>query len=219
MEDFERSPFVLPPRQERSRVALARIVAAAAELIARKGSHNFSMAEVAATAEIPLGSIYRRFKGKDDIIQAVLLDFFLRCEDTLRGRMQGHNFTSAGEVVIELAAGFVEMAERNEELFRAWVSYSLNSPELTEIVLTGRRRLVAYYADAISAHLQSVPERRRDLVIGMSYVIVASALNSKARGDTPAFIDLSRSDLAREVATAATSYLKDAVEAGRAEAG
>jgi hypothetical protein len=53
----------------------------------------------------------------------------------------------------------------------------------------------------------------------MSYVIVASALNSKARGDTPAFIDLSRSDLAREVATAATSYLKDAVEAGRAEAG
>lgn len=219
MEDFERSPFVLPPRQERSRVALARIVEAAAELMSRRGSDNFSMAEVAKAAGIPLGSIYRRFKGKDDIIQAILFDLFLHCEDIVRRRMQGRNFTSAGEVVIELAAGFVETAERDEELHRMWVSYSFNSAELRDIVLTGRRRLVAYYADVISVHLQSVPQPRRDLVIGMSYVIVASALNSWARGDTRAFIDLSRSDLAKELAAVATSYLKDAVEAGRVEAG
>ena len=219
MEDFERSPFVLPPRQERSRVALARIVEAAAKLMARKGSDNFSMAEVAEASEIPLGSIYRRFKSKDDIIRAVLLDFFLRCEATIRDRMQRRTFTGAGEVVIELVACHVEITERDEELFRVWVSYPFNSAELRDIVLTGRRRIVAYYADAISVHLQSVPQPRRDLVIGMSYFIVASALNSKARGDTPAFIDLPRSDLAREVATVATSYLKDAVEDGRVEAG
>jgi len=219
MEDFERSPFVLPPRQERSRVALARIVEAAAKLMARKGSDNFSMAEVAEAAEIPLGSIYRRFKSKDDIIQAVLLDFFLRCEATVRDRMQGRIFTGAGEVVIELVACLVEITERDEELFRVWVSYPFNSAALRDIVLTGRRRIVACYADAISVHLQSVPQPRRDLVIDMSYFILVSALNSKARGDTPAFIDLSRSDLAREVATVATSYLKDAVEDGRVEAG
>lgn len=211
MEDFERSPFVLPPRQERSRVALARIVEAAAKLMARKGSDNFSMAEVAEVAKIPLGSIYRRFKSKDDIIQAVLLDFFLCCEATVRDRMQGRTFNGAGEVVIELVACLLEITERDEELFRVWVSYPFNSAELRDIVLTGRRRIVAYYADAISVHLQSVPEQRRDIVIGISYHIVSSAMMSKARRDTPTLIDLSWSDLAQELSKAAAGYLKEAV--------
>jgi AcrR family transcriptional regulator len=164
MEDFERSPFVLPPRQERSRVALARIVEAAAKLMARKGSDNFSMAEVAEAAEIPLGSIYRRFKGKDSIVQAILLDIFTRCEDIIRNRMQERSFTSASEVVAELAAGFAEMSEQNAELFRVFVRHPVTSDELLDVVMKGRRRLVSYYREAISVHLQSVPEQRRDIV-------------------------------------------------------
>eukprot|EP01041_Mallomonas_annulata_P029390 gene29390-51382_t len=50
MDSYEASPFVRRPVQERSRVALARIVAAATEVLVRKGNDGFSMAEVAEAA-------------------------------------------------------------------------------------------------------------------------------------------------------------------------
>jgi AcrR family transcriptional regulator len=211
MATFEGSPFVLPPQQERSRIALARIIAGAVEVMGRKGSDNFSMAEIAEAAQIPLGSIYRRFKGKDSIVQAILLDIFTRCEDIIRNRMQERSFTSASEVVAELASGFAEMSEQNAELFRVFVRHPVTSDELLDVVMKGRRRLVSYYREAISVHLQSVPEQRRDIVIGISYHIVSSAMMSKARRDTPTLIDLSWSDLAQELSKAAAGYLKEAV--------
>lgn len=211
MDSFDLSPFVLRPQQERSRIALARIIAGASEVLVRQGSDRFSMEDIAKAAGIPLASIYRRFKGKGSIVQAISLDTFTRFEDIVRDRMQGHHFTSAGEVVAELAAGMALMSERNEALFRVLVSSPINSAELRDIILTGRRRLVAYYREAISGFLQHLPEQRRDIMIGFSYHIVASSIVSKSRGDVPTLIDLSWSDLAQEATKAATSYLGEAM--------
>lgn len=212
MDSFEHSPFVLRPQQERSRIALARIIAGASEVLLHAGSDSFSMDDVAKAAGIPVGSIYRRFKGKKSIIQAIALDIFMRLDDTIRDRLQGVHFASAGEVVAELAAGMAALSEQNEALTRFLVSHPTGaSAEYHYTVLTGRRRLIAYYAEAISRFLQHVPEQRRETVIVISYHIVASAIITKSRGDYPTIIDLSWSDLAEEVARAATNYLKEAV--------
>ena len=211
VENFDNSPFVLPPQQERSRIALARIVAGAAEVLVRNGGGSFSMDDVAKAAGVPVGSIYRRFKGKNAIIQAIALDTFTRIEDMTRDRMQGHNFASAGEVVAELAAGFAAFSEQNQPLIRLMVSHSTASdPALLDVVMAGRRRLVAYYGGALSGFLHHVPEPRRDIVVGISYEIVSSAVIGKIRGDVPVSLELSWSDLAQEVTKAATSYLREA---------
>jgi hypothetical protein len=66
------------------------------------------------------------------------------------------------------------------------------------------------YSDAVSGFLQDLPEPRRDLVIGVSYHIVASAIVSRSRGDDPTLIDMSWAELAQEMAKAATGYLEQA---------
>jgi AcrR family transcriptional regulator len=211
MENFELSPFVLPPQQERSRAALARIIAGAAEVLIHNGGGSFSMDDIAKAAGVPVGSIYRRFKGKNSIVQAISFHTYTRIDEMIRDRMQGHNFASAGEVVAELAGGFAAFSEKNQPLIRLMVSYSTAADAaLLDGVMEARRRLVAYYKEALSGFLQHVPEQRRDIVVGISYEIVSSAIISKSRGDVPIFIELSWSDLAQEVTKAATSYLAEA---------
>jgi TetR/AcrR family transcriptional repressor of uid operon len=49
-----------------------RILATARELFAIQGFHQTSMAELAASAQISVGQIYRSFKSKDEIIAAIV---------------------------------------------------------------------------------------------------------------------------------------------------
>ena len=212
MENFGLSPFVLPPQQERSRAALARIINGAAEVLIRSGGGSFSMDDIAKAAGVPVGSIYRRFKGKNSIVQAISFDTYTRIEDMIRDRMQGHNFASAEEVVAELAAGIAAFSEKNLPLFRLMVSHSTAAdPVLLDGILTARRRVIGYYTEAISGFLQHLPERRREIVAGISYEIVSSTMIGKIRGDVPVSLELSWSDLAQEVTKAATSYIRAAV--------
>ena len=170
------------------------------------------MADIAKAAGVPLSSIYRRFKGKDSIIQAISADTFRRLEDIVRDRMQGHDFASAGEVVAELARGIAEMCEQNEALVRLMiVQSSVTDATHRNNVIAARRRLVGYYREAISGFLQHLSEQRRDIVVGFSYHIVAAAFVNKARGDFPIVIELSWSDLTQEVIKAATGHLLEAV--------
>ena len=68
MTTIEASAHVLKPQQRRSRAALARIVEAAEHLLRTNSIADFSMAAVAEAAGMPVGNIYRRFRGKDDLL-------------------------------------------------------------------------------------------------------------------------------------------------------
>ncbi len=61
-----------PPRQERSRQTLDRLLDAATEVIEEKGQLNFTLPEVAQRAGIAVGTVYRRFSSKDQLVSAVL---------------------------------------------------------------------------------------------------------------------------------------------------
>jgi len=50
------------------------ILAAARTLFDSHGFHQTSMAELAASADVSVGQIYRLFKGKEDIIEALVID-------------------------------------------------------------------------------------------------------------------------------------------------
>jgi AcrR family transcriptional regulator len=209
---FELSPFVLAPQQERSRATLARIITGAAEVLIRSDGKSFSMDDIAKAAGVPVGSIYRRFKGKNSIVQAISFDTYTRIDEMIRDRMQGHNFASAEEVVAELAAGIAAFSEKNLPLIRLMVSHSTASdPALRDGILMARRRIIGYYTEAISGFLQHLPELRREIVAGISYEIVSSTMIGKVRGDVPVSLELSWSDLAQEVTKAATSYIREVV--------
>jgi AcrR family transcriptional regulator len=72
-------PSALPSasrRQQRRAEELARrrsdVIAAAAAVIATKGFHEAQMTEIAAAAEVSLGTLYALFEGKDEIFEEVV---------------------------------------------------------------------------------------------------------------------------------------------------
>lgn len=63
------SEHVRPPRQERSRETLERIVDAARELISEEGVQAATVSRVVERADSSVGSFYARFDGKDDLLR------------------------------------------------------------------------------------------------------------------------------------------------------
>ncbi|ALR21268.1 MULTISPECIES: TetR/AcrR family transcriptional regulator [Sphingobium] len=83
-------------QQERS--GREHILNTARDLFSTHGFHQTSMAELATAAKVSVGQIYRLFKGKEDIIEALIgMDMNDRIEkiDILRLRLK------AGEIDIE----------------------------------------------------------------------------------------------------------------------
>jgi AcrR family transcriptional regulator len=65
------TPGLRPPRQERSRRTLERILEAGAEVFAARGFEGLTIAEVCLAAETSAGAVYTRFEGKDALVRAV----------------------------------------------------------------------------------------------------------------------------------------------------
>jgi len=67
------------PRRRDARANLARILAAAADVFAERG-FNATLADVAKVAGVGVGTVYRTFATKDDLICAVYEPHFVRAE-------------------------------------------------------------------------------------------------------------------------------------------
>lgn len=80
---FERDPAIwvahstsyVMPRQQRSRHALERIVAAAMKLFAERGFEATPVSAIAAEAGVPVGTVYQRFASKTALLQTVIEGF------------------------------------------------------------------------------------------------------------------------------------------------
>ncbi len=71
------APVVIrPPQQARSSAALARIFKAAQQLLETASFDQIRVNDIAAEADVSVGSIYQRFKKKDDLLWA-LYDAYL----------------------------------------------------------------------------------------------------------------------------------------------
>src|SRR5712664_4878437 len=63
------------PTQARSRARVADILKAAGALLGEVGYDGLSTNLIAERADIPVGSIYQFFEGKDDIVAALVAQF------------------------------------------------------------------------------------------------------------------------------------------------
>ncbi|KEQ55406.1 TetR family transcriptional regulator [Sphingobium chlorophenolicum] len=75
-----------------------RILNAARDLFAAHGFHQSAMAELAAAAHVSVGQIYRLFKGKEDIIEAIVKYDMSEREAMI---LNLRNRLDAGEISIE----------------------------------------------------------------------------------------------------------------------
>ncbi len=86
---------VTPSRRERERLRQRQdVLEVALRLFSEKGFHNVSMHEIAKDAEFAIGTLYKFFRNKEDLYQALILQVSDRFHGTLKTVVEG----SAGEV-------------------------------------------------------------------------------------------------------------------------
>lgn len=147
-----------------------RILAAAADLVARKGFHAVSMADIGTAAGITGSGVYRHFERKS----AVLVALFDQCIDELV-RDEQQIVSSVGDLRAALdllIAGQVEFVVANREL--AQVYYS----EINNLPAEDRRRLRRKQRTYLEEWVHLVSELRGDLSDGDARTVVHAAIGA-----------------------------------------
>ena len=211
LSTFDVSPHVLRPQQRRSRAALARIVRAAEQLLRTSGIDDFSMAAVAQAAGMPVGNIYRRFRGKDELIQAIKEDVIARIEDAVTQRLSQEKFRDIPSL-IDGFVGAVSEAFSSDESVHRFLSSRSGDPVLCQIGSSGQRRIFLYYRNAMLPLLPQKSAKRKELLIRVSFHLLSAAITGKACADDQTLTDLSWKVVGSEISTAAIAYLQASVD-------
>ncbi|MCV7128642.1 TetR/AcrR family transcriptional regulator [Mycolicibacterium vanbaalenii] len=145
-------------------------MAAAADLVARKGFHAVSIAEIGAAAGITGSGIYRHFESKS----AVLVALFDRViDELLRDEQEILNTTDdLGQALDLLIAGQVEFVVADRELAQVYYNEINNLPEEDSRRLRRKQRL--YLEEWV--HL--VNESRVDLTDAEARTVVHAVIGA-----------------------------------------
>ncbi|WP_051166529.1 TetR/AcrR family transcriptional regulator [Amycolatopsis orientalis] len=103
-----------PPQQARSRVALQKLLTAAEHVLAEQGLESFTVAAVASQAGMSVGTIYRRFDGKDQLLHAVKDRLLTQLEANVRDALRSAppDLRSAFTAFVAALAGTFENHDR-----------------------------------------------------------------------------------------------------------
>lgn len=147
-----------------------RILVAAADLVARRGFHAVSMADIGAAAGITGSGVYRHFERKS----AVLVALFDQCiDDLLHEEQQIVSSVSDVRAALDLLiAGQVEFVVADREL--ALVYYS----EINNLPAEDRRRLRRKQRIYLEEWVHLVSELRGDLSDADARTLVHAAIGA-----------------------------------------
>src|SRR5690242_5595146 len=77
----------LAPQQARSRESLSRLLRAAQEVLGQKGVEGATIPVIAQRAGLTPGAVYRRFRDKDALLEAVILRMLERQDEGIRAAL------------------------------------------------------------------------------------------------------------------------------------
>lgn len=144
------APLRRAPTQRRSRERVERILSAASALIARKGSDQLKMSDVAELAGISIGSLYQYFPDKSAIIRTLAERY------NAAGRVCVEEALAGVRDLDDLCQAFSRLVDEYYAMFLAepvmrdiW-SGTQADKQLAAIELAESRRLGALLSDVVS---------------------------------------------------------------------
>ncbi len=118
------------PRQERSRDKLERVLAATDALLCERLFEDIAMADIAAKAGVAVGTIYTRFRKKDDLLPALFARHDESVAATLRAFLEGLGRKRTLRARIEGIVNFaVDYHLQHRGLLRALTMYVRAHPD------------------------------------------------------------------------------------------
>ena len=126
-ESILRPPSVQGKRKRK--LTRARVVAAAAAVIAEKGFHRSTLDEIAARAGLTKGAVYSSFASKDELFLTVLEENPIQLKPRLKAGMSRPEYFHA---LGEAAAALLPQARAQGAFFAEFFLYALTHEEMRE---------------------------------------------------------------------------------------
>ncbi len=214
-EESDRPVSYREPRQARSAATLARVLQAAEEIASSVGLEELTIAGVAERAGVSVGTIYRRFEDREQLITALSERMLERREEYMAERLRSAEPSLSGVMdayAHALLQSFADSSALFPELMRVRGARSLDRGARTITVI---HRLLL---DAATPYAEQI--RRSDPVAALETVaraILGACFHNSVRPD-PAIDEAARSRYADELGDMAIAYLltPDRVRSARA---
>ncbi|MGW5439289.1 TetR/AcrR family transcriptional regulator [Nocardia asteroides] len=110
------------PKQDRAKETRTRILAVSAQLFGSRGIGNTSTNRIAAEAGMSIGTLYRYFSDRDEIVKELTDGLFLQVEDRYSRLLTGAADKPPRDAVAEVIRIAVEILVANGPLVRALVA-------------------------------------------------------------------------------------------------
>ncbi len=118
------------PQQRRSAEKLTRILQATEELLTERVFESLTVAEIAARAKVSVGLLYTRFRGKEDLLPALLERHHREVGQRLSGLFDALAGAAAAAERLEVLVGFaVDYHLQHRGLLRALSLHAKSHPE------------------------------------------------------------------------------------------
>lgn len=194
-----------PPQQARSRAALQRLLASAEYVLVNEGLEELTIARVADHAGVSVGGVYRRFAGKEQLIDAVKQALVERLEQSVSTALETAA-PSVGGVLNVFTAALAETLNESGRLIPAMLAggRSADPPEQGLRTLTS---LQQRFIDAVAPHQDEIrhPDPEAALNIAFRSVIATGAHRAAIAPWLPD--GLTWEHWAREIADMTNAYL------------
>ncbi|MFJ7204383.1 TetR/AcrR family transcriptional regulator [Streptomyces sp. NPDC098789] len=203
-EETDRPASYREPRQARSAATLARVLRAAEEIASSVGLEEMTIAAVADRAGVAVGTIYRRFEDKEQLIAALSERMLERREEYVAERLRTAEPSLSGVMdayAHALLQSFADSSGLFPELLRAREARSLERgastiAEIHRLLLEA----AAPYADQIR---RSSPQAALDTA---ARAVLGACFHNSVRPD-PATGEAARRRYADELSDMAIAYL------------
>ena len=193
------------PSQDRGRERIKRILDASAELVVERGPDGLKVNDIATRAGVHLGTLYRFFASKDDIIRALAERFAQRFGDVLDEVLaEGAPTPEWGTLLGRLFDAYVDHYRNEPALRELWVGAQLDPQFIAADHEHNNRNFAAKLAHVLAS---SATVSESDLIL-MVYVcweatqaLLETAFRSHSDGD-PLVLDQARVMAVRYLAPA-----------------
>lgn len=192
------------PQQARSAATLARVLRAAEEIASLSGLDEMTIAGVADRAGVSVGTIYRRFDDKEQLVTALTEQMLERREEYVAEQLHAAEPSLSGVMdayARALLQSFADSSNLFPELLRARGGKSLDRGART---ITEIHRLLLEAAAPYAAQIRrSNPEAALDTA---ARAILGACFHNSVRPD-PVTGEAARAQFADELSDMAIAYL------------
>lgn len=174
------SPGFRPPRQERSRVTVERIVRATQELLAERGPEGTTVEQIVARADSSVGSFYARFEDRDAAVRYVEERFWTDVESRWAAYLDPERWEgrSTLEIIARVVRDLVRAMIADRANLRAFLAPALAHPhaELIERISALDGQISRRFGALLRQMNPSICESREAWMIEDGFARVVGAI-------------------------------------------